>query len=749
MAPVALVALLLLQAAAPAKPATTAPDRPTTTPAAKPATTTPAQPAAGVPAKQPPARATTGTLQPATGESWPRAYAIDGADVTVYRPQVASWADRKQLVAYSAVSYMPSPTATPSLGVVKFEADTSVSLERRLVHLANVRITETNFATLPKDTVRDLMNGLTSKLVTDHPEFPLDRLLANLDVSTLIPKDTAGLKTDPPTIFFSTTPAILVNFDSDPIWTPIKNNDLQFAVNTNWDVFQHEATRTFYLRHERTWLKATNIKGPWQPAGQLPASFSKLPADENFKDVKAAVPGAPVTAAQTPSVFVSTTPAELILFTGAPVYTAVPNTSLRGVGNTESDVFRAGRNGNIYYLVAGRWFSAADFHGPWTFASLSLPADFQKIPLEFGRSRVLASVPGTRQAAEAVLLAQVPQQARVNRKELQAPAVSYNGEPQFQPIETTSLQRAVNTDKDVIKVGETYYLCYQGVWFSGSSANGPWQVATTVPSEIYKIPPSSPVHNVTYVTVQDDDPNDEWVTYAYTAGYTGMMVGWGCAVWGSGWYYPPYYYGGIYYPYFPTYGYSAWYNPWNGTYGRGAVAYGPYGGVGAGARYNPVTGTYARGATAWGPYGSRGVAEAWNPRTGTYARTRQGGNVYGQWGSSYVQRGDDWARTAHYTNRITGNTTRAIRTDEGNVYAGRDGNVYRRQDGSWQQYQGGDWNSVNRPEATTRQQLDRDSTARTQGTQRSRDYGGYQRSGPTRSGAGSYRPRAGGGGRRR
>jgi hypothetical protein len=175
------------------------------------------------------------------------------------------------------------------------------------------------------------------------------------------------------------------------------------------------------------------------------------------------------------------------------------------------------------------------------------------------------------------------------------------------------------------------------------------------------------VHNVTYVTVQDDDPNDEWVTYAYTAGYTGMMVGWGCAVWGSGWYYPPYYYGGIYYPYFPTYGYSAWYNPWNGTYGRGAVAYGPYGGVGAGARYNPVTGTYARGATAWGPYGSRGVAEAWNPRTGTYARTRQGGNVYGQWGSSYVQRGDDWARTAHYTNRITGNTTRAIRTDEGNV----------------------------------------------------------------------------------
>ena len=53
------------------------------------------------------------------------------------------------------------------------------------------------------------------------------------------------------------------------------------------------------------------------------------------------------------------------------------------------------------------------------------------------------------------------------------------------------------------------------------------------------------------------------------AGYTGMMIGWGCAVWGTGWYYPPYYwYGGyypIYYPYWRTYGYGSWYNPYTGS----------------------------------------------------------------------------------------------------------------------------------------------------------------------------------------
>jgi uncharacterized membrane protein YgcG len=353
--------------------------------------------------------------------------------------------------------------------------------------------------------------------------------------------------------------------------------------------------------------------------------------------------------------------------------------------------------------------------------------------------------------------------------------------------------RAVNTDKDIFKVGNDFYMCTQGVWFVGKSAEGPWEVANFVPEEIYKIPVSSPAHHVTYVTVEDDDDDDEWVVFATAAAYTGVMVAWGCAVWGSGWYYPPYYgYGGFYpyyYPHFPTYGYSAWYNPYTGAYGRSAGVYGPYGGAGVGARYNPRTGTYSRGAAAYGPYGSRGVAQAYNPRTGAYGQTRQGSNVYGSWGSTAVQRGDDWAQTNRYTNNRTGTTTRTIRTDEGsavskrgpggstvvagdggNIYAGNDGNVYRRQDGTWQKSDGsGGWSDTARqPEGrptpntqsagtadrATTDQLNRDSRARTEGTTRTNDYGTYSRGGgstSTRS-AGSYRGGGmsrGGGGRRR
>ncbi|HKW00623.1 MAG TPA: hypothetical protein VJN96_12405 [Vicinamibacterales bacterium] len=742
---------------------------------------------------------------------WPRQYVTkNGVPFVVYQPQIASWDDQKKMTAYAAVAYSAQGASTtkPDLGTVKVEANTKVSTAERLVSFSDFKILEANFSTLKKEQTADIAKEITDGFPVEDRVIALDRVLASIDTSKVIPRNMEGIKADPPRIFFSKRPAALVNFDGDPIWSDVKGLDLKFAINTNWDVFQHTPTNTYYLRSDKSWMKTTDLMGGWVPVDNLPDSFKKLPADDNWKDVKEAVPGKKFSTSNAPTVFVNTTPAELILLKGEPAYETVQGTSLMWVSNTESDVFRVGKTGLIYYLVAGRWFSAPDFTGPWTFASLTLPEDFKKIPLEHDRSRVLASVPGSPQAAEGVLLASIPQTARVNKKTLQAPEVKYSGEPKFEPIEKTTVSHAVNTDKDIIKVGDLYYMCFQGVWFMGKGPEGPWEVTSKVPKEIYEIPVSSSASNVTYVTVEDDD--DEWVTFAAAAMYTGVMVAWGCAVWGSGYYYPPYYYGGYYRPYYPTYGYGAYYNPWTGAYGRGYAAYGPYGGAGYGARYNPATGAYSRGAAAYGPGGARGYAEAYNPRTGTYANTRQGSNVYGSWGSTSVQRGDDWANTSRYTNNRTGNTTRVTqgsgggssvtrntpgpggggvaRTGSGDVYAGRDGNVYRNEGGGWQKYDNGGWNNVDTPnpqnrdaagtnragqtgtagtnragttgsssrpgvtgDSATMGQLNRDSSARSTGTQRTQDLGSV-RSGST-SRSGSYRPsggasRGGGGARR-
>jgi hypothetical protein len=94
----------------------------------------------------------------------------------------------------------------------------------------------------------------------------------------------------------------------------------------------------------------------------------------------------------------------------------------------------------------------------------------------------------------------------------------------------------------VIQIGDLSYLCFQGMWFMSTTAQGPWQTATSVPEAIDTIPPSSPVYDVTYVTQVSSSPG--YVESSYTAGYLGSFIVRAAAgaiiAGGAGYYYPPY-----------------------------------------------------------------------------------------------------------------------------------------------------------------------------------------------------------------
>ena len=83
-------------------------------------------------------------------------------------------------------------------------------------------------------------------------------------------------------MFYSTRPAVVVNINGAPIWDPIAGTDLDYAVNTNWDLFRQQGTDTLYLRDGKFWLKAATVDGPWTPAGTLPASFRQLPSEREL-----------------------------------------------------------------------------------------------------------------------------------------------------------------------------------------------------------------------------------------------------------------------------------------------------------------------------------------------------------------------------------------------------------------------------------------------------------------------------------
>jgi hypothetical protein len=727
---------------------------------------------------------------------WPREMTQNGAHIVYYQPQIDQWLDYRILDARMAISVTPVG-GKPTPGVISMEARTDANKEDRTVVISSIKLTDTRFPSAnPADAAKLGELVRTFFKPDDTITISLDRLMAEVEAGK-VPGSGVKVDNNPPKIFVSRGPTVLLLVDNKEVRAPIEKTKLEFVVNANWTVLFDTVGKKYYLLNGKQWLTAAKLEGPWTVAAQLPKVMSTLPADQNWQEIKKAIPPqGPVGAA--PTVFFSDVPAEVIEFKGAPVYARIPGTQLTYATNTKSAVFVQTGEQQYYFLVSGRWFRSKSLNGPWSYASADLPADFAKIPPNGPGSNVLASVPGTQEAKDAVLLAQIPTTAIVNIKEAEAQVkVQYDGQPQFKPIETTPLSYATNTQDKIIKVGDIYYLCFQAVWFMSTTPNGPWKVVSSVPKEIYTIPPSSPVYNVTYVTQTQTSPTT--VECDHTAGYLGMFLV-GAAVgltiaYGTGYYYPPYYYYPrygypIYRPYPVTYGVGAFYNPHSGTYGVARGAYGPYGGVTGAAWYNPSTGRYGRSVSAYGPYGSATAARTYNPYTGVYGATRQGSNAYGNWGSSVAVRGDQWAQTAHRTN--SQGTAAGFRTSEGargagysgangnsgfvaqgkndNMYAGKNGDVYRKDSsGSWQKYENGGWSDTtprpsphaqnatrtqgtqaqqrpaqgayNRPAVSqqpaissgTIQQLDRDAQARQTGTQRTQQFQRAQQQGGERT----------------
>jgi hypothetical protein len=678
---------------------------------------------------------------------WPRQKANSQGRLVYYQPQVDSWTNHSDLKFRLAFSLTPAG-GKAVLGVANVDAKTFVNVEAHTVAIGDLTITETHFPSLDP-TASASMDGLVKTLLatTTPITLSLERLVASVKKPESVP--TVEVRNDPPQIFVSYRPAVLLHVDGPPVLAEIKKTNLQFVVNTNWPIFLDKAHSTYYFFNGKQWMTGNALAGPWAATTDIPKEITRLPHDSQWARLKTTLPPPSFNGPDVPSVIYTTSPSDIILFRGQPVYSRIPGTQLVYASNTDADLFVYGPTNTYYYLTSGRWFSSSSLQGPWVYATTSLPADFARIPADNPQSRVLVSVPGTEQAKDAVLLAQIPTTVKVDPTKAAAnvSVIYYGGSPEFKPIDGTSLSYAVNTADRVIKVGDVYYLCLQGIWFMSPNAQGPWSTATSVPSAIYTIPPSSPVYNVTYVTQNTTSTGD--IEASYTAGYFGsFLIGatFGAIIAaGTGYYYPPYFYNGLGYPIYQpwpaTYGYGSFYNsytgaygvargvygpyggatgwasynPYTGTYARGASAYGPYGSASAGRAYNPYTGTYARGGTASTPFGTRSAAQAYNPYTGVGAATRQGSNPYGQWGSSVVARGNQAVQTGHVSNAegtvvgarstsgakaIGGSgsygTGGAVKTAGGDMYAGRDGNLYKNTGDGWQKYDSGNWNSLNR-----------------------------------------------------
>jgi hypothetical protein len=708
-------------------------------------------------------------------QDWPRSFTTDdGTVIKIYEPQPESFS-ANVLKSRWAISVLQPGKTDPVFGTFWSVANVETDRDNRRVIIQSVKVPNIKF---PGNPDENFTSGLKSVLEMELPQaagdLSLDGLLASLDMNQEQKKLSKDLNTTAPRIIFSARPSLLVLIDGQPKLQLNKEWNLDVVVNTPFTIVKNN-DGLFYLYGGKHWYSAAAATGPFSPANGVPQNLQQVQssvdasnsANAGYVDSAAAAQDKVVS-----DIIVSTSPAELIQSNGEPAFTPISGTNLSYAGNSSNDIFQDQGSGHYYVLLSGRWYTSSSLKGGWHFiASNNLPADFAKIPEGSPKDNVLSSVAGTDAARQAVMDAQIPQTAKVDRSTANT-TVNYNGDPKFAPLHGTDMQYATNTSSSVVLYNGIYYTVDNGVWFQGPGPMGPWTVSTERPDEVDRIPPNSPMYNIKYVYVYDVTP--QYVYMGYTPGYLNTFIYGPTVVYGTGFYYDPWY-EGYYYPRPWTWGFNMGYNPWCGWslgydygygwfhfgFGFGSPGYWGGGGWGGGGWWGPHV---YRPPYVWnnnrqyGYYGNNFYRNnnvyVNNYRTNIYYNrsgvvTRDNRNFSGVRPASFnrpanggqVQRfGVNGSRTGGSPSRPAGGTP------GNNVYSDRNGNVFQRNqtNNQWQQRQSNQWRPVSGNNQAVQQNLNRQQQMHDRGQISAQN---FERA---RSGGGGFsapaRPSDGGGG---
>jgi hypothetical protein len=677
--------------------------------------------------------------------AWPRQMDGDGGEIVLYQPQIESYSGNV-LSARAAVSLKPAGSDDVVFGAIWFEARMSTDLDNRTIWCENLKVTAAKFPTVEESRVQNVTRYLEQEIPRWEMVMDLDRFLAGVeDVSDA--DASVPLNMDPPEIIIASRPTVLVLIDGDPILADMEGFNLQYVANTPY--FIAKDGNRYYLKGGELWYTTGDLAGEWKPAGELPSEVQKVDREITTEEQKQAAEQASAPTpdeggedagdSPVPNIVVRTGPAELVTTDGEPRFVPLDSTQTLYVENSETDILMDMASQRYYILLSGRWYTSAslDATGWSSVHPDDVPVDFANIGAESDMAQVRSSVPGTIESREAILENQIPQTAEVDRKTATV-EVTYDGDPKFEKC-GESIAYALNTDKAVFLIDGTYYCCDEAIWFVAGGPSGPWQTATSVPPQIQEIPPDCPHYNVRYVYIYDSTPDVVYV--GYTPGYTCSYVYYGTVVYGTGYWYRPWY-SHYYYPRPCTWGFRAHWNPYTGwgfsfgvSYGWlhirvGRPAYGGWWGP-AGYRHGYRHG-YHRGYRHGYHHGARAGYRA------GYKAGQQSGNrnVYASNRKGVTTKQKDRATTRKPDRSGTTAKKTPRTTDRKNdVYADRNGDVYKKQGDEWQKKDKSGW-SGSKDSRDSHKNLDRDRSSRQRGADRSRQQQ-------------SSRSRGGGGGKRR
>ncbi len=155
------------------------------------------------------------TVGLAQDPGWPRQKSSPAGKLVYYQPQVDDWTNYKELDFRMAFSLTPAG-GKQTVGVLNIHAQTDVSVDDRTVAINNLIITDTHFPSLDATTAAPMDQLVRTFLPPGNSvTISLDRLVACVNKSKST--TTVQVRNDPPQIFVSNQPAMLVQVDGEPV----------------------------------------------------------------------------------------------------------------------------------------------------------------------------------------------------------------------------------------------------------------------------------------------------------------------------------------------------------------------------------------------------------------------------------------------------------------------------------------------------------------------------------------------------
>lgn len=472
----------------------------------------------------------------ATEPYWPKQTQAEGYIITLYEPEPEKF-EHNILDARIAFNIWDQQHL-PVFGAMWISTLVQTNTPTNEVHFTDITVQNINFPNATAAQYSKFKEYIELQAVSWHFNSDLKAFYAKLQPLNIVKTFSENLLHNPPKIMYASAPSILVYIDGEPRLASFSSTELyKFVVNSPYFIVFSESDKQYYLNAGMWWFMASGVQGPWKFIETPPVAISRLAQqkDQLNSDRKAEddeiVP---------PAIIAVSEPAELIQTMGEPEIEQI-HENLFSISNSPDEIIFDSYKDDYYLLISGRWYKSKNLErGPWSFVLPSqLPEAFRTIPASSPYGHLRMSVPGTAEAASAVLDNGIPQTAIISREKARM-SIKYDGEPVFEQINGTGLKYAVNTMGSVIQSGaNTYYAVDQGIWFVAETPTGPWKAATSYPEDVKNIPPSFPVFNLKFVRIYDY--SDEVVFTGYTQGYLGAFSFDGVVVYGTGYRYKSWY----------------------------------------------------------------------------------------------------------------------------------------------------------------------------------------------------------------